>query len=123
MIDSIELAIFVSFLRTTLPAKKHRESKTLKRYTDDQRQKISPFGNRLRPRLGCMHSSAECNNNVIQTLVKKKIYIYHPNDHDCISHSLKKTVVFNNNNNNHKTIIIIIMIIIVSHQVALSLIY
>ena len=122
MIDSVELAIFASFLRTTLPAKKHRESKTLKRYTDDQRQKISPFGNRLRPRLGCMHSSAECNNNVIQTLVKKNIYIYHPNDHlDVFSHSLKKTVVFNNKNN-HKTIIII-MIIIVSHQVALSLIY
>ena len=39
MIDSNELAIFASFLRTTLPAKKHRESKTLKRYTDDHRQK------------------------------------------------------------------------------------
>ena len=122
MIDSIELAIFASFLRTTLPAKKHRESKTLKRYTDDQRQKISPFGNRLRPRLGCMHSSAECNNNVIQTLVKKKyIYIILTTILTVFSHSLKKTVVFNNNNN-HKTIIII-MIIIVSHQVALSLIY
>ena len=123
MIDSIELAIFASFLRTTLPAKKHRESKTLKRYTDDQRQKISPFGNRLRPRLGCMYSSAECNNNVIQTLVKKNIYIYIilTTILTVFSHSLKKTVVFNNNNN-HKTIIII-MIIIVSHQVALSLIY
>ena len=30
---------FASLLHTTLPAKKHRESKTLKRYTDDQRQK------------------------------------------------------------------------------------
>ena len=120
MIDSIELAIFASFLRTTLPAKKHRESKTLKRYTDDQ--KISPFGNRLRPRLGCMHSSAECNNNVIQTLVKKKKYIILTTVLTVFSHSLKKTVVFNNNNNNLKTIIII-MIIIVSHQVALSLIY
>ena len=120
MIDSIELAIFASFLRTTLPAKKHRESKTLKRYTDDQ--KISPFGNRLRPRLGCMHSSTECNNNVIQTLVKKKKKkIILTTILTVFSHSLKKTVVFNNNNN-HKTIIII-MIIIVSHQVALSLIY
>ena len=120
MIDSIELAIFASFLRTTLPAKKHRESRTLKRYTDDQRKKISPFGNRLRPRLGCMHSSAECNNNVIQTLVKKKKFNL-TTILTVFSHSLKKTVVFNNNNN-HKTIIII-MIIIVSHQVALSLIY
>ena len=39
LIDCIELAIFASFLRTRLPAKKHRESKTLKRYTNDQRQK------------------------------------------------------------------------------------
>lgn len=49
LIDCIELAIFASFL--------HREWKqNAKKVHERPEAKISPFGNILRSRLGCMHS-------------------------------------------------------------------
>ena len=64
--NSANKSDFCLLLTYNITGQKAQREQDAKKVQERPEAKISPFGNILRPRLGCKHSpSAECNTNVI----------------------------------------------------------